>query len=178
MGLGLSALRLGRRVPNGLRTCTVTAVHPWWQLQPPTSQRMEPGHLSARQRQLFADLGFLLLRSHLDPREVRTLSEEGHAAIDATYERAADGSYRRDAGPAMGPSRWTPLLSPSLCPLGSTLLEDPRFHGVASTLFEDQPAFFPGKPIGLNAGLLLTSADTGWHRVSCPAPFSTAHLVD
>ena len=131
---------------------------------------MEPGHLSARQRELFADLGFLLLRSHLDPQEVHTLSEEGHAAIDSTYQRAADGSYGRDAGPAMGPSRWTPLLSPTLCPLGSTLLEDPRFHGVASTLFEDQPAFFPGKPIGLNVGLLLTSADTGWHRVSCPAP--------
>ena len=55
-------------------------------------------------------------------------------------------------------------MSPSLCPLGSGLLEDSRFHDTVRELFADDSSFFPGDPIGLNAGVMWFSGSTGWHR--------------
>ena len=120
--------------------------------------------LSEQQRHAFAELGFTVLRQVLAPRELAVLRLESAAAIGDVYGGDGHGGFARDPGPAMGPSRWAPLMSPGVCPLASSLLDDSRFHGACAELFADQPTFFPGAPIGQNCGTLWTSGSTGWHR--------------
>ncbi|MDD9987860.1 MAG: phytanoyl-CoA dioxygenase family protein [Spirochaetaceae bacterium] len=102
--------------------------------------------LSDEQVAFFHEFGFLIFRQLLGADEVETIAREAAVAIEETYQ-GRDGGNR---------GRWAPLQRPST-PFSASLLEDPRFYGMATELFDDSL-------IGLMSDMLVWLGDTGWHR--------------
>ena len=102
--------------------------------------------LSDEQVAFFGTFGFLIFRQLLGADEIETIAREAEVAIEEIYQ-GREGGYR---------GRWAPLQRPST-PFSASLLEDPRFYGIATELFDDSL-------IGLFSDMLVWLGDTGWHR--------------
>ena len=102
--------------------------------------------LDDEQVAFFRTFGFLIFRKLLSLDEVETIAREAAVAIEEIYQ-GREGGYR---------GRWAPLQRPST-PFSASLLEDPRFYGIATELFDDSL-------IGLFSDMLVWLGDTGWHR--------------
>ncbi len=102
--------------------------------------------LDDEQVAFFHTFGFLIFRKLLSLDEVETIAREAEVAIEEIYQ-GREGGYR---------GRWAPLQRPST-PFSASLLEDPRFYGIATELFDESL-------IGLFSDMLVWLGDTGWHR--------------
>jgi hypothetical protein len=106
------------------------------------------GHpvLTNDQIAFFNEFGFLVFRQLFDSKELETMALEGDAAREEIYQGHEDGPR----------GSWVPLLRPST-PFSASLLEDARFHSVATQTFDDTI-------FGVNVDMLKWKGDTGWHR--------------
>ena len=102
--------------------------------------------LSDEQVAFFHEFGFLIFRQLLGSDEVETIAREAAIAVEEIYQ-GREGGYR---------GTWAPLQRPST-PFSASLLEDPRFYGTATELFDESL-------IGLFSDMLVWLGDTGWHR--------------
>ena len=102
--------------------------------------------LTNEQIGFFNEFGFLVFRQLFSPEEIKTIGSEAEVALDEIYQG-------REGGPQ---GSWVSLLGPST-PFNASLLEDERFYGIATQLFD-------ANIIGLNTDMLWWQANTGWHR--------------
>ena len=102
--------------------------------------------LTNEQIGFFNEFGFLVFRQLFSPQEIETIGSEAEVALNEIYQG-------REGGPH---GSWAPLLGPST-PFNASLLEDERFYGIATQLFDENI-------IGLNTDMLWWQANTGWHR--------------
>ena len=102
--------------------------------------------LNSNQVSFFKEFGFLVLRNLLSAQEVARIGEEARVAADRIYGDSPGGPQ----------GKWVPLLGDST-PFNASLLEDRRFHSIATAVFDDSI-------FGLNTDVLFWQGDTGWHR--------------
>lgn len=102
--------------------------------------------LTTEQLRFFHRFGFLIFRNLLSEQELEVLASEADEVRDQVY-----GS--RECGPR---GCWIPLLTPA-APFSASLIEDQRFHGIATQTFDDSI-------FGVNVDMMYWNGDTGWHR--------------
>ena len=102
--------------------------------------------LSPRERAHFETFGFIVLRSALTAAEVRRVDEECLRRLEAAYPHAPfDGTARH----------WTGMNGPAT-PFVASLMEDPRFWGIAQQLFGEHA-------VGAHCDGSRCTKDTTWH---------------
>src|SRR4051794_36970658 len=108
--------------------------------------------LTQQQTEFFETFGFLKIPQLISPDEVATINREFNESMDTAYALTPfDGSRRQ----------WLTMMGSQTTPFLSTLLEDPRFLGIAEQLCGDVVPFMVdgNRYVG----------DTEWH------PDSTAN---
>ena len=103
--------------------------------------------ITDEKKSFFDEFGFLVFRQLFSSDEVATIQREAQATFDEIYAGEREGGTH---------GRWVALLGPS-SPFHASLLEDERFYGIASGLFDESI-------IGQNVDMLEWNANTGWHR--------------
>jgi hypothetical protein len=105
--------------------------------------------LSERDIAFYRTYGFIVVRQVLAPDEMATLGREIEHAMNVQYpHKPYDGSGRH----------WTMMIQEDT-PLAGSLVEDPRFLGMARTLYGDDV-------LGAGVDANRFTGDTSWHRES------------